>query len=161
MATRPEPVAVLTASSAMDDAGLVLSIGDDPQTEAFLAERIHEYNANATGYVDAESFSVIRRDEAGRIVAGLCGYTWGGCCFVSYLWVDAPRRQGGLGRLLLHTAEAHARRRGCALVLVATHSFQAPGFYQRMGYQRQSVVRDHPLGHESGSFAKRLLPGLA
>lgn len=145
----------------MDDAGITLRVGDDPRTEAFLAERINEFNANATGYFDAESFSAIRRDDAGAIVGGICGYTWGGCCFVSYLWVDAPRRKGGLGRLLLQSAEAHARSRGCAVMLVATHSFQAPGFYQRMGYERQSVVRDHPVGHESGSFAKRLLPARA
>jgi len=33
--------------------------GDAPQVEAFLAERIYEYNAAATGYHDGESFTAI------------------------------------------------------------------------------------------------------
>jgi hypothetical protein len=47
------------------------------------------------------------------------------------------------------------------VVFLATHSFQAPGFYERMGYERQSVLQDHPVGHSSLIFAKRLRPKAA
>jgi ribosomal protein S18 acetylase RimI-like enzyme len=135
---------------------IALHTGDAPEIEAFLAERIYEFNSNATGYFDGESFSGAQRDAAGAIRAGIYGYTWGGCCYVSYLWVDESGRRHGLGRALLLAAEEHARLRRCTVLFVATHSFQAPGFYERMGYERQSFVRDHPVGHSSGIYAKHL-----
>jgi hypothetical protein len=44
----------------------------------------------------------------------------------------------------------------CSVVFLATHNFQAPAFYERMGYKLQAVVEDHPMGHSSMVFAKRL-----
>jgi hypothetical protein len=35
---------------------LLLQIGDAPEIEAYLSERIYEFNSNATGYFDGESF---------------------------------------------------------------------------------------------------------
>ncbi len=42
------------------------------------------------------------------------------------------------------------------MVFLATHSFQAPAFYERRGYKAQAVVQDHPVGHASVVYAKRL-----
>ena len=135
---------------------IVLRVGEAPEIQAFLAERIYEYNSKATGYFDGESFSGTQRDESGRIRAGIYGYTWGGCCYVSYLWVHESERGHGLGTALLAAAEEHAKMKGCSVVILATHSFQAPAFYERMGYEQQAVVQDHPVGHASVVFAKRL-----
>jgi GNAT superfamily N-acetyltransferase len=135
---------------------IVLSVGEAPEIQEFLADRIYEFNAKATGYFDGESFSGTKRDASGVIRAGIYGYTWGGCCYVSYLWVDESERGHGLGTALLSAAERHAKTKGCKVVFVATHSFQAPAFYARMGYTQQAVVQDHPVGHASMVFAKRL-----
>ena len=140
----------------MNRNAIVVLAGDAPEIEAFLAERIYEFNAKASGYFDGESFSGTQRDDSGVIRAGISGYTWGGCCYVSYLWVDEPMRGHGLGTTLLSAAEEYASRRRCAVVFVATHSFQAPGFYERMGYGKQTVVRDHPVGYASAVYSKRL-----
>jgi len=144
------------ASGPMNRDPIVLLAGDAPESEAFLAERIYEFNAKASGYFDGESFSGTQRDDSGVIWAGISGYTWGGCCYISYLWVDEPQRGHGLGTALLSAAEEYASRRRCAVVFVATHSFQAPGFYERMGYERQTVLRDHPVGYSSAVYSKRL-----
>lgn len=58
--------------------------GDCEDLEAFLAERIYEFNSRTTGYFDGESFGATQRDDSGTIVAGISGYTWGGCCYVCY-----------------------------------------------------------------------------
>lgn len=135
---------------------IVLSVGEVPEIESYLAERVYEFNAEATGYDDGESFSCTQRDESGVIRAGICGYTWGGCCYVTYLWVEESERGHGLGAALLNAAEEHAKTQHCTVLFVGTHTFQAPGFYERMGYKRQSLVQDHPPGHASIMFAKLL-----
>jgi len=137
---------------------IAVRVGDAPQIEAFLAERIYAYNAAATGYHDAESFTAVQEDGSGAIKAGISGYTWGGCCFVSYLWVAASSRGKGLGSDLLGTVERHAREKRCRLVLVSSHSFQAPGFYARKGYEPMAHINDHPVGHSSNFYTKRLDP---
>ena len=135
---------------------ITLRVGEAPEVEAFLAERIYEFNSRATGYFDAASFSATHRDESGAIRAGISGYTWGGSCHVTYLWVDERERGRGLGNALLLAAEQHAKAKRCAVMFLSSHSFQAPGFYERMGYERNAVVHDDPVGHSSVYFVKRL-----
>ena len=134
----------------------VLRVGDVHEVEAFLAERIYEFNAGATGCFDAASFCATQHDEAGAIRAGICGYTWAGCCHVSHLWVEASFRRRGVGANLLRAAEQHAQSKGCRLMILSSHSFQSPAFYERSGFVQQAVVPDDPPGHADLVFVKRL-----
>lgn len=133
--------------------------GDAPEIERFLADRIHQHNAAATGYHDAQSFSAVRENAAGALAAGISGYTWGGCCYITYLWVSESSRRQGLGSELLAAVELHARDKRCRLVLLSSHSFQAPQFYARRGYRALARIDDHPVGHASIFYAKRLGTG--
>ncbi|MEP6762808.1 MAG: GNAT family N-acetyltransferase [Gemmatimonadaceae bacterium] len=130
--------------------------GNCEALEHFLADRIYEFNAQATGYFDGESFSATQKDSEGAVVAGITGYTWGGCCFVSNLWVSESIRGSGVGRGLLVATEHDAIARGCSVVLLSTHSFQSPAFYERMGYERRAVIIDHPVGFSNIFYSKRL-----
>lgn len=137
---------------------IAIRADEAPELEAFLAERIYEHNAAATGYHDAESFAASCRSESGVIQAGIAGFTWGGCCFVSYLWVAEDLRGRGTGSELLSAAESHARGKGCRVMVLSSHSFQAPAFYTRRGYEQIAYIRDYPVGHADIVFQKRLAP---
>jgi GNAT superfamily N-acetyltransferase len=130
--------------------------GECEQLEAFLVERIYEFNAQATGYFDGRLIGARLRNEPGEIVAAVNGHTWGGCCVVAHLWVHELHRGRGLGRLLLQAVEAEASRRGCEQIVLSTHSFQAPAFYERLGYEKQAIVQGRPKGHASITYVKRL-----
>jgi GNAT superfamily N-acetyltransferase len=121
---------------------------------AFLADRIYEFNAQATGYFDGRLCAGCIRNDAHEIIAGFDGHTWGGCCELSHIWMHEQYRGQGLGTLLLRSAEAEAVARGCVLVVQATHSFQAPGFYDRMGYERKYAIEGRPQGHTDIIYVK-------
>jgi GNAT superfamily N-acetyltransferase len=140
---------------------IALRTGEAPAVEAFLAERIYEFNAAATGYHDGEPFTAVHPSGSANPDAGAAGYTWGGCCYVSYLWVSEPHRSKGLGSALLSAIERHAQEKRCSLVLLSSHSFQAPKFYARRGYAQVARVNDHPVGHANLFYAKRLSAGVA
>jgi GNAT superfamily N-acetyltransferase len=137
----------------------VTPLPDEAQCEAlesFLVERIYEFNARATGYDDGRLLAGAVRNEQGEIVAGFNGHTWGACCELSHVWVHEQYRGQGLGKALLAAAEAEASSRGCVQIVLATHSFQAPGFYERMGYERKYALEGRPQGHSQLIYAKRL-----
>jgi GNAT superfamily N-acetyltransferase len=128
------------------------------ELEAFLIERVYEFNAQVTGYFDGKLLGGRLRDEEGTVIAGFNGHTWGGCCVLSHVWVHPLQRGRGLGRSLLQAAEQEAARRGCGQIVLSTHSFQAPGFYEHLGYVKQAVVDDDPKGYASIIYAKPLGP---
>jgi len=133
-------------------------VTDNPdlaETE-FLDDRIYDFNVSRTGYDDGRKLAIFLRNPAGEIVAGLSGWTWGGYAEVHTLWVHESLRRQGIGTRLLQAAENEARRRNAGYVLVATHSFQAPDFYPRFGYQRIAAVPGRPPGHEDIWFRKEL-----
>jgi len=126
------------------------------QLSTFLADRIYEFNAKATGYFDGILLAGCVRSETGEIIAGFNGHTWGACCELSNVWVHERHRGQGLGTLLLRSAEAEARARGCVQVVLATHSFQAPVFYERMGYERKFAIEGSPKDHADVIYIKVL-----
>lgn len=125
----------------------------------YLEDRIYEHNSSVTGITDGEWLAIFVRDEQERIVAGICGNTWGGCCEIRQLWVEEPRRKQGLGTRLLQAAEQEASRRGCAQILLMTFSFQAPAFYAKHGFEALAAVEDHPRGHRNLLMRKYLDAG--
>ena len=126
------------------------------EIEAFLADRIYEFNVKATGYADGRLLAGTIQDDTGEIIAGINGYTWGGCCEITNLWVHERHRGQGLGKALVHAAESEAVRRGCEQVVLLTHSFQAPKFYEHLGYNRKYAIEGRPRGHADIVYVKRL-----
>ena len=124
--------------------------------EEFLVDRIYEFNSEATGYFDGRLLGGSVMNEAGEIIAGFSGHTWGSCCEISNLWVHNHYRGQGLGRKLLHVAETEAFHRKCTQVVVITHSFQAPGFYERLGYERKYSIEGLPKNHSDIIFIKAI-----
>jgi hypothetical protein len=73
-------------TSAMDIDCLVVETEPNAQDVQFLEDRLHEYNDAQTGITDGKWLAMFIRDDTGAIRAGLSGWTWGGCCYIRYLW---------------------------------------------------------------------------
>ena len=122
----------------------------------YLEDRLYEFNKAATGIVDGRSLGVFLRDATQSIVAGAAGHTWGETCELNQLWVAEPLRRQGIGSSLLAEVEAEAVRRGCRQLVLNTHSFQAPQFYEKFGFTVVSEVQDYPRGHSQVVLRKPL-----
>jgi ribosomal protein S18 acetylase RimI-like enzyme len=95
------------------------------------------------------------RDDKGKILAGLDAVIRAGWMFVDNLWVDASLRGQGVGRQLMAQAEVEAVARGCHSAWLDTMSFQAPGFYRKLGYEIFATL-DYPSEHKRHFLRKRL-----
>ena len=121
-----------------------------------LKDAIDAFNCETTGFHDARHLATFVRDERGELVAGLSGFTWGGYAKIEYLWIAASHRRAGLGRRLVTAAEDEARTRGCDVVVLDTHDFQAPGFYAKLGYVAVGRTDGTPRGSGQTLFRKEL-----
>lgn len=137
------------------DSELLITTEPTPAQVQYLEDRIYEFNSGATGITGGEWLAIFVKDE-GRIVAGICGSTWGGGLEIRQFWVEESRRKEGLGSRLLRAAEREARQRGCEQIILMTFTFQAPRFYARHGFEVIAAVDDHPRGHKNLLLRKRL-----
>lgn len=139
----------------MDEAEFIVSDADNGLRER-LDKEINAFNAATTGYTDGGLLCIAVHENSGDLRAGLFGWTWGRCGYIDLLWVRSDQRGFGLGSKLLATAEEEIARRGCDQVALSTHSFQAPGFYARFGYQECGRTPAYPHGHDHIHLVKRL-----
>ncbi len=115
---------------------------------------LHTFMHAETGEVPTR-LAVLVRDEAGAAVGGLIGRTSGAWLYVELFWLPEALRGTGLGTRLMREAEAEAVRRGCLGAHLDTYDYQAPGFYQKLGYEVFGSIEDHPLGHTRFWMRKR------
>lgn len=136
------------------------SVTDRPAPEALQAldAGLSGFNAAQPALAQVRPLFVAVHDAGGRLSGAASGRSWGECCELQQLWVDAACRRRGLGRALLAAFEAEAAARGCRLVYLDTFSFQAPGFYAALGYEPALVTRGYAPGIEKTTFHKRLGP---
>lgn len=94
--------------------------------------------------------------EQFEILGGLWGSTNWGYLNVNLLAVKESLRGQGYGTKLMQRAEDLSRQRGCHSAFLNTFSFQAPDFYERLGYRVFGQLPDFPPGHKRIFMSKKL-----
>ncbi len=97
-----------------------------------------------------EKFCVFLKDQNGEIHGGATGniFTMHKLLFLDWVFIEKNLRGQGLGRKLLEEVEAEAKRKGCKAIMLDTFSFQAEGFYAKLGYQRAGVIEKQIGDHD-------------
>ncbi|MGG1680327.1 GNAT family N-acetyltransferase [Neobacillus sp. NRS-1170] len=118
-----------------------------PEHSDYIRKKVIEYNLSILpDEVKQSSISVshILRNDDGKIVGGITGTIFRYHLHINYLWVDNSLRGKGYGKELLNHIEKTARENNCRLILLDSFSFQAPDFYQKLGFKVVGIVEDHP-----------------
>jgi GNAT superfamily N-acetyltransferase len=131
---------------------------DSPPSGMFnaLYAAIETSSLAQIGPAQARLLVIPLRDDGGAVRGGLWGHTQFGWLHVQMLFVPEVLRGLGIGTALLASAEAEARVRGCRGVHVDAFSFQAVGFYRKLGFVPFGTLNDFPPGHARVFFQKRL-----
>jgi ribosomal protein S18 acetylase RimI-like enzyme len=116
---------------------------------------LRAFNQKIAGKIDHRPLAITLR-EGNEIVGGLVGETFWGWLAIELLWVSDEQRGKGLGRSLIARAESEARKRGARHVYVNTFSFQAPGFYRKLGYREFGKLHNFPKDHSRHWMMKAL-----
>jgi ribosomal protein S18 acetylase RimI-like enzyme len=139
-------------------APLLSTVETDPKSEdiRFLEDSLNEFNVQSTGISNGKWLALFYRAADGSPRGGAFGWTWGGTCYIRYLYLSADIRNQGHGTRLIQAVEAEAKSRGCHQIVLETHDFQAPGFYQKLGFEIIGRVPGYPRDYAYLTLVKRL-----
>jgi GNAT superfamily N-acetyltransferase len=121
-----------------------------------LELRLRAFNEAAVGLLDRRKVVLAVRDDSGSLIGGLAAEIFWNCMYVESLWVAAEHRRQGYGAALLRQAEEIAGADACDVVYLNTFSFQAPGFYRKVGYTCVGSLSHEPRQFSREWFCKRL-----
>jgi ribosomal protein S18 acetylase RimI-like enzyme len=125
------------------------------QDDAFVGSQLGAYNAAFT-LKDFKLLRVFARDADGSIIGGLLADTYRQYLEVHKLWVSEAHRNAGHATRLMNAAESEACQRGCKHAFLDTFSFQALGFYLKLGYSEFGRLEEFSGNHERHYLHKRL-----
>ena len=137
---------------------LTLEADPDPSLRAKILEPLAAHNDAAAGPGRWGTLAVTVRGGDGEVAGGLWGRTGYGFLFVELLALG-PARGLGLGRKTMELAEAEAKRRGLLGIWLDTWTFQAPGFYPKLGFVECGRITEYPPGHDRIFYVKRFAGG--
>ncbi|MBW4442967.1 MAG: putative N-acetylmannosamine-6-phosphate 2-epimerase [Plectolyngbya sp. WJT66-NPBG17] len=128
---------------------------EHPSYRGYVRSKLRKYNPDSTvregffeqGGLRGTPLEVFLIDDRQKIRAGLVGLTRWNWLLIETLWVDESLRQQGFGRRMMMLAEQEAKQRGCTEAILDTFSFQAKGFYEKLGYEMFAQVDDYPSGY--------------
>jgi len=129
----------------------------EPEAQLIIGEGLNAYNDAIVGYADRMPLTVMVRDgDSGAILGGISGRTSLGLMFLDVVYLPESLRGQDIGTRMLAMAEAEGRRRGCRNGVLYTISFQAPRFYERLGWRVFGEVPCDPPGTSRVFLTKEL-----
>lgn len=129
-----------------------------PDSAAAIGAALIGFNiAHAPQFAAPRNIGLTLRDPATGLIDGgmtaRISFNW---LFVEMLIVPERLRGQGVGRQLMAQAEQVARAEGLDGIWLDTFTFQAPGFYAKLGYSVFGEITNYPPG-ASRFFLQKLL----
>ena len=122
---------------------------------ADLGRRLDGYNSAHVAPSQKRRLSILARDDATGLIAGLSGETAWGWLYIRWLWVDSAYWRQGIAGSLLDRAEAEAKERGCVGAHIDTFNPTAVAVYKRQGYDVYGEIPGYVAGQARTYLQKR------
>jgi GNAT superfamily N-acetyltransferase len=136
---------------------IVRKEASSPEDTQTIYEGLKNFNKENYGDAEVKPLILALRDtDTGTTLGGLHAYAFYGWLYISLLFVPEYLRGNDYGTHLLADAEAWAREQDLTGIWVDTYSFQAPGFYEKSGFELFGSLPDFPPGH-SRQYYRRIL----
>jgi ribosomal protein S18 acetylase RimI-like enzyme len=141
----------------IDDLTLIAIQGEPtPEDKEVIFAGMREHHLSQGHPRGKEHYSVLLKDQNNKVMGGvIVSFEWNGM-EIQQLWVNESLRGLGWGSKLMRMVEDEALKRGCTLSYTNTFSWQAPEFYEKIGYTLFGKLEDYPPGNSLSYFYKKL-----
>ena len=121
---------------------------EKPEDSAWgiIGRGVAAYNKEQAGDNQFQRVCYVLMDEDGQVCGGVLAEVYWEWLYIDLLWVDEDLRRNGYGKSLMAKIEEEARQLGAKNAYLDTFNFQAPEFYEHLGYQSFGELGDFPDG---------------
>ena len=136
-----------------------LTTTPSPEDAAALLKRLIDYNNAQNPELQKEPSTklfLFVRNTTKDIIGGLRASGYWNTLHIEIVWLDDAYRKQGIGTELMKKAEAFAIEKRYSNIFLDTTSWQAKGFYEKLGYELMATIPDRPKGCATYYFSKRL-----
>ncbi len=131
----------------------MIRIDDREESAELIRAHLRAYNRKF--FTDSEDINITDEND-GVFRGGLAATRDFDTLYIEYLVVDPAFRGKGVGEGLIREAERIAAEKGVKRIRLMTYSFQAPLFYEKMGFEREWVVSPVFCKYDEYHFVKEL-----
>ena len=105
----------------------------------FIDVEFTEYGKEKGVDVNYEDFLFIAKDDDGEIIGAITGHAYYNEVYVGDLIIGKNHRREGLGSKLIKAVEDAFKGKGYDIMTLTTFGFQAPIFYQKLGFEIEFI----------------------
>lgn len=104
----------------------------DEKIEKEIHEKLKAFNKKFAEYSGDLSLYI---EEDGKNIGGVVGTSIGQTLDIDFLFLDEKYRGRGYAKELMETLEEEAKKLNLKRIVLDTYEFQAPKFYEKLGYK--------------------------
>ncbi|AQX85583.1 GNAT family N-acetyltransferase [Elizabethkingia sp. HX WHF] len=126
--------------------------------DEIITDFLNQYNQErAVSFEDEinEDVEIVIYDGE-KIIGGIVGRSLWGTLEIKRLAVHPDYRNRGIGSKLISAAETEAKKRKCSYLSLNTFSYQAPEFYEKLGFIKVGTEEDFPRGFSRYFYQKKI-----
>jgi ribosomal protein S18 acetylase RimI-like enzyme len=129
----------------------------NPEDKKVMVDGMLAYHVSQGHPRKVETSSILLKDENNKLFGVVSmSFLWNGMEIQS-LWIDESVRKQGWGSKLMEAAEAEGIKRGCTFAYTNTFTWQAPGFYEKLGYTLYGKLENFPEDNSLSYYRKSLI----
>ena len=115
----------------------------DSRIGDFIHEEFVLYGEQNNVALNYDEFCFVAEDNEGKIAGVITGRAYYNEVHIGDLIVGRECRRSGLGRMLVMAVEDAYKGKGYKKITLTTFGFQAPEFYQKLGYELEFIREDN------------------
>lgn len=138
---------------------LVFEPKQNEKNEKIIFEGLAKNTLEKAGISPEETcvpYQFTYKDQKNQVQGGITGFCYCGCIYINMLWVSPEYRGQKLGVSLVNEAEKFGKQQGCTFSTVNTMEWEAPEFYQKLGYEVE-FMREGYSDHHKMFFLRKSL----
>ena len=129
---------------------------DTPDVTERLTQRITDHSLQKLGIAGKSDPMAFIAKDGDTFVGGITVVVYYGQLHIMWLFVEDAYRKYGIGKKLMEEALNFGKEMKCSQAFVNTMSFQALGFYQKLGFVLEFSRTGYTCGFENHYLRKDL-----
>lgn len=134
-----------------------LSLAPIKQEVDIIYNGLCDHNEHFAPNVRESSIGFWLLDETKSMVGGIAAQQVGSILQINYFWLPEVYRGQAWGSQLYYQLEAYASKYALQSICLDTYSFQAPKFYQGLGFHEVGRFQNYPLNGIDKIFMQKVL----